>query len=235
MTEDIRNLARVADFDRYISSLFLSENLQPHVWALLSFVGDVAAIPQKVSETAIGEIRLQWWHDTLAAFSNGSPQDHPIAEALRQTVLAHNLPIEPLQALVDARRFDLYADRPKDWNEVEGYLGETESIVFQYVARICSPEHAKLSADASGLAGVAFGMARTTNKAKLLPEGETDQTYATRLQQRLSEAQSVIEKLPPELFGAYLPMATAKLYVSGKSSNWRRQWAIWRAARREKF
>ena len=238
---EIKNLAREADWDRYIASLFMLEAVQPHVWALLSFSGDVAAIQRKVSEPAIGEIRLQWWHDTLGAIAQGDQPDHPVATALSAAISAHNLPIAPLQALVDAHRFDLYADVARSWTEVEGYLGETEGLLFQLTALILNPNEAPKAAEASGFAGVALGLARTSLnpalRAKLTPEGATDADFVNRAQQRRNEAELAISKLPKELFGSYLPLATASLYLNSQKapSRLRKQWAIWRAARREKI
>ena len=49
---------------------------------LQAFVLDVSSIPFKVDEPLLGEIRLQWWRDSLKKLRRGERLGHPVADAL---------------------------------------------------------------------------------------------------------------------------------------------------------
>ncbi len=81
-----RETVRLGDKDHYLALLFAPEVLQPPLFALAAFTTELARIPSLVSESPIGEIRLQWWADTLAAMESGEGGSHPVAQAMAETV-----------------------------------------------------------------------------------------------------------------------------------------------------
>lgn len=153
------NQLRELDWDRYAASLFIPARHRPAVQALLAFSAEVAAIRERVSEPAPGEIRLQWWVDALEGTGHGDVEQNPIAAALLQTVRQYSLPAGPLVRLLAARRFDLYHDPMTDTNQFEGYAGETVSVLHQYMAMILAGGAAEDAADAAGHLGVASALA----------------------------------------------------------------------------
>ncbi len=228
----IADLVREHDRDRYLASLYAPPEKRPALLALYAFAAELARIPRLVSEAQIGEIRLQWWAETLDSIERGAAVDHPVAAALAVV----GLPVVPLKAMVEARRFDLYADRMPSLAALEGYLGETEAGVFQLAAMILSPEDARGVADLSGLAGVALGIAKVlaAGNAAFIPIGETRESLKTHAMKRLGEARAL--PLPPAVLAAYVPAALTENYLSGPPgflSPLKRQFLIWRAARRE--
>ncbi|MFO1034782.1 MAG: hypothetical protein U1E15_12140 [Hyphomicrobiales bacterium] len=116
-----------------------------------------------------------------------------MAAALAEAVKAHDLPVKPLADLVEARRIDLYADGLPGPAAVEGYLGETQSVLFQLAAMSVDKDAAPQAAAASGLAGVAFGLARglAAGQGKLVPPGETRATMQALARRRLAEFRTV--------------------------------------------
>lgn len=146
---------KALDRDRYAASLVLPADLRPDVQALYAFNADVAAIRERVSEPAPGEIRLQWWIDAVEGEGHGAVGQNPLAAALFATIARHELPTGPLLRLLAARRFDLYGDPMPDIAQFEGYAGETTSILLQYAALILDADAAPRAADAAGHLGVA--------------------------------------------------------------------------------
>ncbi len=61
--------------------------------------------------------------------------------------------------MIDARAADLYSDPPATLADVEGRMGETESVLFQMAAIICGATGPE-TAEAAGHAGIAYGVAR---------------------------------------------------------------------------
>ena len=104
-------LVREADKDRYLASLFAPDGRRPYLQALYAFNAELARIRETVSEPMLGEIRLQWWHDTLSAIEAKQTVDHPVAQAFSVVVQQFGLPLEHFENFIEAWRNDLYADQ----------------------------------------------------------------------------------------------------------------------------
>jgi 15-cis-phytoene synthase len=229
-------LVREHDKDRFLASLYAPSELQGGLFSLYAFRHEIARIRFAVSDAQLGEIRLQWWRDTLASLHE--PQAHPVAAALAETIRQHNLPITPLHALIDAHAFDLYADIMPSLTSLEAYLGETQAAVFQLASLIVSP--AQANPELSGYAGVAYGLAILLNgfrsNVKFLPSDCTAEQAAGLARRRLQQSRA--QQLSSNLLPVFLPVTTTELYLRRMDTPvpaWRRQWAIWRSARREKL
>lgn len=151
-------LVREHDRPRYYAALFAPQEIRDDLFALYGFAAEIARVPDLVSEPQLGEIRLQWWSEALAA-ANETAGEVPALRALASTIATHRLPMAPFQALIEARSADLYADPPASVGDLEGRLGETESVLFQMAAIVAGAEGPE-AADAAGHAGVAYGLAR---------------------------------------------------------------------------
>lgn len=248
---EVTALVKAASPDRYISTLFAPDAMRPHLLALYAFDAEIARIPGIVSEPQLGEIRLQWWLDTLDAIFDGNTVDHPLGQGLAAAISQGQLPRPALRQLVEARSRDLYADPMPSLNELEGYLGETESTVFHMAAQILlSGQKANLS-DVAGLGGVAHGIAALLARLPALPHGgrnllpDTPDTQGliAHGEKRLTEARALQSGIPEQAFPAFLPLATVaarlqKLARKGtgeRISPLRSQWLIWRSARNRRF
>jgi 15-cis-phytoene synthase len=146
---------RELDRDRYIGSLALPAPQAPAIRALFAFAAEVAAIREKVREPMPGEIRLQWWKDALEGKGHGDVLSNPVADALLAAIEEFRLPTLPLVRLLEARRFDLYHDPMPDLPTLEGYAGETVSVLHQLAATMLDAGEAANAADAAGHFGVA--------------------------------------------------------------------------------
>lgn len=149
---------RASDRDRYLATLVLPATARDGVTALLAFNADVAAIRERVSGPAPGEIRLQWWSDALSGDGHGAVGQNPLADALLKTLKRYGLPSGTLLRLIGARRFDLYDDPMPDLESFEGYAGETASTLLQLAAMILNEGAPVETGDAAGHLGVAQAM-----------------------------------------------------------------------------
>jgi 15-cis-phytoene synthase len=152
-------LVRASDKDRYLASLFAPEDRRADLLALYAFNAEITRIRDQVSEPHLGEIRLQWWLDTLDGIYAGDAQEHPVAIALARAIKAADLPKHALKNLANAHVFDFYSDPMPSLIDLEGYLGETSAALIQMASLILAGEDGLGNAEASGLAGVAYGMA----------------------------------------------------------------------------
>ena len=153
------DIVRRADRPRYLATLFAPAEVRDDLFALYAFAAEVARIPDLVSEPTLGEIRLAWWRERLEA-GGAEGEGSPVLAALFAAVERRRLPVQALLALIDARSSDLYADPPATTDDLEGRLGETESTLFQMAAIVTGGDKAAAAADASGHAGVAYGLTR---------------------------------------------------------------------------
>lgn len=149
---------RLGDRDRYLTTLVLTGDHRDAVTALYAFNSDVAAIRERVSNPAPGEIRLQWWADALEGEGHGAVRQNPVADALLDTIGRYNIPAGTLLRLIAARRFDLYDDPMPDLETFEGYAGETVSTLYQLAAIILNDGVTIETGDAAGHLGVAHAM-----------------------------------------------------------------------------
>lgn len=149
-----------ADRDAWLASLFVPQTARPHVQALYAFSREIARVPEIVSQPTLGEIRMQWWVEALEGARAAEASSNPLAAALLDTVTRFSLPVSALIALVEARRFDLYADPMPSLNDLEGYCGETQSSLMRLSSMIIAEGRDPGGADAAGHAGAALGIAR---------------------------------------------------------------------------
>lgn len=230
-------LVRRADKDRYLASLFAPDARRPALMALYAFNIEIARVRGQVSEPAIGEIRYQWWRDAIAGIYEGVTQAHPVVQELARAIETGHLSKEPFLNLIAAREFDLYDDPMPDVSALEGYLGETSSALVQMASLVLAGAEARASANAAGLAGVAYGISRLLYERKFMPQGLDAIAHARA---RLAEARALHHTITPESFPAFLPVSLTELYLNRAAkfvevSQLRRQWRLWRAARRETF
>lgn len=159
----LTELLRETDRERYLTTLYAPADKRAALTALYAFNAEIASIRDKIHEPMVGEVRLQWWRDTINA---GSTTGNPLADALIDTIKVHRLPVSAFDRLLEARIFDLYDDPMPDRASLEGYCGETASTVIQLAALIVDPEKAVGQADAAGHAGCAHAI---TGLLRLLP------------------------------------------------------------------
>lgn len=136
------------DKDRFLADLFLPAHVRPHAQALHAFSFEIARVREAVSEPMPGELRHQWWRDTLAAEARGDVTANPVAAALLDTIERFRLPKARLEALIDARGFDLYDDPMPDLATLEAYGRDTASGLFVLVALMLDAGSRRATADA---------------------------------------------------------------------------------------
>ncbi len=125
--------ARDGEPDRLAAALLGPDPQRAALLALAAFSSELRRIPATVREPMMGEIRLQWWRDTITA---GAATGNPVADALIEAIRTHNLPPAFLIAMTEARAFDLYDDPMPDRASLEGYLMRTEGALFELGMRV---------------------------------------------------------------------------------------------------
>jgi 15-cis-phytoene synthase len=154
---------RANDRDRYLTALYAPAAKRDALFSLYAFNAEIAGVRERIREALPGEIRLQWWRDTIAADEGAG---HPLAETLLKAINEHRLPRPAFDNYLDARIFDLYNDPMPSRTDLEGYCGETAGAVIQLSAMILDPAAAPGCAELAGRAGCAQAI---TGLLRLMP------------------------------------------------------------------
>lgn len=154
LAENVRQAARDGAEDDYFAALFAPLAHRAAFVTLAAYAGEIARIPLSVREPQIGEIRLQWWRETIA---NGARTGHPVADAVVDLASRANLSAAVLTAPLDGLVHELYADPLADATAFETYLaaGEESLIIARLAvlgARVSDKEK-KLLHDCALLTG----------------------------------------------------------------------------------
>ncbi|MCG6205893.1 squalene/phytoene synthase family protein [Rhodopseudomonas sp. HC1] len=232
-------LVRGADFDRYAATLFVDPPSRRSLLALYAFNTEIVRIREQVSQPLPGEIRLQWWTDTLAGSGHGGVEGNPVAAELLRAVREHALPIAALSQLIEAHFFDLYNDPMPNVTALEAYAADTDGTLLALAARIVDQGSEAIDHLARH-AGMALGITRAiarlpfdvSRRQLFLPlellerhgSNEAD-AYAGRetpeLRQALNDliaialrhldaAQQLLAEAPKPARRAFLPLALAR-------------------------
>jgi phytoene synthase len=130
------------------------------VQAVYAAAAEMAVVAERTSEPAAGEIRLKWWADVFGGIELGDARSSPVADAALDTLERFSLPQTAFEQMAAARRFDLYQEPMPNLTQLEGYAGETSSVVYQMAALIVNGGKDPGAADAAGYLGVAEALTR---------------------------------------------------------------------------
>lgn len=163
----VMEAVRAADHDRYLSALYAPADKRDALFSLYAFNAEISGIRDRIHEPLPGEVRLQWWRDTIAGEADDRADvGHPVADALKATISARRLPKPAFDNMLEARIFDLYDDPMPSRTDLEGYCGETAAALIQLAAMVLDPVEAPRFAELAGRAGCAQAM---TGLLLLLP------------------------------------------------------------------
>jgi phytoene synthase len=291
-----QTLVRSGDKDRFLATLFAPAEHRAAIFALYAFNLEIARIREVAREPLAGEIRLQWWSDVLSEEGRGEVGGHarksglpdlrrsisadlgqargPVAAALLATIANYRLERKRLQALVDARRFDLYDEPMHSLSDFEAYADAASANLIALCAQILNagrkPDIGELAHHAGiahAVAGLLSAFPAHARRGQLYVPLELLERHGSGRQdlvskqasvglraalgelrliarRHLGRARELMRTAPAALVPAFLPVALAPVtlarmerndydpFVSVEIAPWRRQWLIWRAARR---
>jgi 15-cis-phytoene synthase len=208
--------ARTGDIDRYLAALLAPRQARGDLVALAAFLGEVARIPDAVSEPMMSDIRLQWWRDALASLSAGEVTGSPVADSLGGVIARHALPKALLLSVVDARARNFehprhaLAARSED---LTAYLAETEGAAFRLSVRVLGIEESPALFDLLAAAAQAYGRARF---ARSLVQGGGSDREELHQEARawLAETRRRAPAAPAAVLPAILPIALVEPYLA---------------------
>ena len=127
---------RLYDHDRFMTAIFAPAAVREHLFALYAFNIELAKTREIVSEPLIGQMRLQWWRDTLDKVYAGETIKHEVARPLGAAIVACGIAREVFDPLIDAREFDLGGVPPADLPALLAYAEATGAPLLSIALRI---------------------------------------------------------------------------------------------------
>src|ERR1700716_562271 len=106
-------LVRRHDRDRFQTVLFAPAARREALFALYAFNYEIARVRESVTQPILGQIRLQWWRDNIAAAFEGGPvRQHVVAAPLTGAIRELALTRADFDRLIEARETDLDDQQP---------------------------------------------------------------------------------------------------------------------------
>jgi phytoene synthase len=155
----VRRIARAADPDRALATLFAPADARADLFALYAFNAELARIADQVTEPGLGAIRLQWWREAIEQASSGETTGHPVADAFGAVLARRSLSRQRIARLIDARTFDANEAVMPDTRTLDAYLFDTTGGLFALAAEIVGAEGEKRDVVAEA-GGRAYGLVR---------------------------------------------------------------------------
>jgi len=127
-------LVRRHDRDRFQTVLFAPAARREALFALYAFNYEIARVRESVTQPMLGQIRLEWWRESIAAAYRGDAvRQHPVVESLTAAIRELALTREHFARLIDARESDLADEPPASLAALEDYA-EDSSASLVYLA-----------------------------------------------------------------------------------------------------
>lgn len=233
-------LVERGDPDRFRAVMAAPVDARAQLFPLYAFNLEVARAPWVTEEPLIAEMRLQWWRDVVENAASGAARAHEVAGPLHDLIRDFGLPVEVLDRLIVARRWDIHRDAHADAAALDAYLDDTGAGLMWLAARaVGAPDSAEATVRAYGWAAAVAGYLRAVPELRArgrqpLPEGTQAFDLARRGLERLAEARkgrkAVPKEVAPALLAGWQTEGLLRQVVAGQSSpelpEARKRWAM---------
>jgi phytoene synthase len=146
------------DHDRFQTVLFAPAARREALFALYAFNYEIARVRERVTQPVLGQIRLEWWRENIAAaFAGGPVRHHIVVESLTAAIRDFALTRAHFDRLIDARETDFEEDPPSDLAALEDYA-EATSARLVYLALEILGSHDPTTREAGFHVGIAYAL-----------------------------------------------------------------------------
>jgi 15-cis-phytoene synthase len=221
-------LVQRGDPDRFRAVMAAPVEARAQLFPLYAFNLEVARAPWVTQEPLIAEMRLQWWRDVVANAASGAARAHEVAGPLHELIRNFGLPIEVLDRLIAARRWDVHREPHDDIDALYAYIEDTGAGLMWLAARaLGASDSAEAAVRAYGWASAAAMYIRALPELQArgrspLPGNVGPQDLAQAGLAKLIEARASRKAVPPEIAPALLAGWQAepllKQMLTGRSS-----------------
>ncbi len=237
-------LVERGDPDRFRAVMAAPVEARAQLFPLYAFNLEVARAPWVTQEPLIAEMRLQWWRDVVENAASGAARAHEVAGPLHEVIRDFGLPVEVLDSLIAARRWDIHREPHEGAEGLDAYLEDTGAGLMWLAARaLGAPDAAEAPVRAYGWATAAAMYIRAVPELAArgrqpLPDGFGVAELAKRGLEKLVEARkarrAVPKEISPALLAGWQAESLLRQVVAGRSlpelSEARKRWGLLRQA-----
>jgi NADH dehydrogenase [ubiquinone] 1 alpha subcomplex assembly factor 6 len=212
-------LVRRHDRDRFQTVLFAPAARREALFALYAFNYEIARVRESVTQPMLGQIRLQWWRENIAAaFEGGAIRHHAVMEPLAAAILELGLTRDHFDRLIDAREADLADEPPASLSALEDYAEKSSSRLI-YLALDVLEARGPAATEAGLHIGIAYSLAGLLRAMPLrarhiIPADIPAQTGVAELaaaaSRHLEVARASRARIPRSALPALLPAVIAQ-------------------------
>ncbi|ASK28419.1 presqualene diphosphate synthase HpnD [Neisseria chenwenguii] len=133
---------------------FLPDAKRDAMTVLYAFCRELDDVVDDCAERHVAQATLDWWRSDLEKVFGSRMPEHPVNQALKQTVAQFALPHGELSELIDGMQMDLDQARYQTFDELKLYCRRAAGVVGCLIARILGFSNPKTLAyaDKTGLA-----------------------------------------------------------------------------------
>jgi len=133
-----------------VVSWLLPKDLHQHFYNVYAYCRWADDLGDEVPDPSRALDLLYWWERELDSCYEGKPS-HPVFIALRETIVAKDIPKQPFADLLKAFRQDQTVKRYPNWDAVLGYCVNSANPVGRLVLYLCGyrDEHRQRLSDAT--------------------------------------------------------------------------------------
>uniref|UniRef100_A0A1A7X550 NADH dehydrogenase (ubiquinone) complex I, assembly factor 6 n=3 Tax=Iconisemion striatum TaxID=60296 RepID=A0A1A7X550_9TELE len=124
------DLVRSRDYEGFLSSLLLPEEVRLSSLALRAFNVELAQVKDSVSQKTIGLMRMQFWKTAIEEIFRDDPPNQPVSNELWKAVKRHSLTKRWLLRIITEREKDLDDKAYRNIQELETYSENTQSSLL---------------------------------------------------------------------------------------------------------
>ena len=203
-------LVQRGDPDRFRAVMAAPVEARARLFPLYAFNLEVARAPWVTQEPLIAEMRLQWWRDVVENAASGAARAHEVAGPLHDVIRDFGLPVQVLDRLIAARRWDIHREPHDGVDGLSRYLEDTGAGLMWLAARsLGATDTAEPAVRAYGWATAAAMYIRAAPELlargrQPLPEGFKASDLADLGLQRLAGARAARKTVLPEIAPALL-------------------------------
>ncbi len=119
----------------YYSFLFLPPVQRQAIIALYAFCREVDDVVDECTDPSLADTKLKWWRSEIDNLFAGKPE-HPVTQALQESIKHFNLPQEHFIEIIDGMEMDLTQFTYANFKELSLYCYRVASVVGLMAAEI---------------------------------------------------------------------------------------------------
>ena len=239
------DLVRRGDPDRYRAVMAAPVEARAQLFPLYAFNLEIARAPWVAQEPLIAEMRLQWWRDVVENTASGAAKAHEVAGPLHDLIRDFGLPVDVLDRMIAARRWDIGREPHAGQEGLTAYLDDAGGGLMWLAGRaLGAPDSAEHSLRAYGWAAAAASYLQAVPELEArgrqpLPPDTSAQDVARLALGKLATARQARPLVPKEIAPAFLAGWQAEsllrqVVATGRSdpqlSEFQRRWRLlWQA------